>query len=606
MGGSGKIRFRLEPAGELLLSDVRIVEPDPKAEAVLIFVFDTTRRDAIGLYGCRDPSTPSIDRMFAGGWKIERAYAPASWTIPSTAALMTGLVPSEQEDADGSALGIRPGIETLAGDFRRAGFSTAAFIANPTLNAGNGFARGFDTFFTTPYEGASITLPGRETARHVPRWLASHAGEPVLLYLHLLDPHDPYTPADRARGTTPFDSDYRGPIVGDEIHRLYIGDLPRPPERDIRHLEALYHDEVRLADEELGKIWNGAGHELRDRATLVFTSDHGEELGEHQGWKHGPALYDEVLRVPLLLRSSAMRKLPRIPPQTLVSLLDLLPTIEELTGLPAPTRRLDGKSLLDAAAWTRTSLPVITMLSGGAPRAVVVHAAEKFFFFDRFGERGIPDPLRDPEGARLALRLPGILPAVGRFDLVGDPGEKNLLPIEAGGVADDWLRIEQAIGGTRKGLEIRAFGPDRMLASLDVRFSGLSRASKIERFALEPDDKVTWEGPAERPELALHWNLGKDSDGALVSSEPIPESLIVRLGKGTGCADLVTDHTVRLMAGRDERVPASAISGAIPRFEHDERCSAIFLWMSSGRLSFRSGEEQDEERKKLRAIGYVH
>ena len=77
---------------------------------------------------------------------------------------------------------------------------------------------------------------------------------------------------------------------------VFLLELPRPPERDIRHLTALYHDEVRLADRVFGDLWTQFDQDLDKRATVVFTADHGEELGEHGGWKHGPSLFDEILR----------------------------------------------------------------------------------------------------------------------------------------------------------------------------------------------------------------------------------------------------------------------------------------------------------------------
>src|SRR5262249_11344182 len=160
------------------------------------------------------PSTPRLDAILARAWKAPRAYAAASWTIPSMASLLTGRVPAVLEDFDGSPLGVPADVSTLAGDFLRAGWSTAAFVANPPLRRENAFASGFDAFFTTPYEGASITLPGSETMRRVPGWLAARRGEPFFVWIHLMDPHDPYMPPDRPRGKTPFDPGYTGPIVG--------------------------------------------------------------------------------------------------------------------------------------------------------------------------------------------------------------------------------------------------------------------------------------------------------------------------------------------------------------------------------------------------------
>jgi arylsulfatase A-like enzyme len=595
-----RLRLRLEPAGALFLSDPRIVRPDSRAEAVLLLLFDTTRRDAIGLYGCRDPSSPNLDAIFRGAWKAERAYAPASWTIPSVASLLTGRVPAAQEGTDGAPRGILPGIATIATDFRTAGRSTAAFVANPTLHDGNGFAQGFTTFFTTPYELASITMPGAETVRRVPRWLAAHRGEPYFLFVLLMDPHDPYTPPDRPRGSTPLDPGYRGTFTGNEIHRLQLGQLPRPSDRDIRHLQALYHDEVRYADSKIGELWNGLDADERARATVVFTSDHGEELGEHGGWKHGPALFDEVLRVPLLIRPRPGRPAPAAPADALVSLLDVLPTVEALAGLPPPRRTLDGRNLLETGARERASLPAITMLTGGGARAAVVHPAAKLVFFDRFGTRGMPDQAKDPDGWLLAHRLPERLPALGRFDLATDAGETKLLGIDEHEFAGEWRAVEQAIAGTREGLELRFLG-GAGAPRLRVVVEGFPAGDTVEPFALDAVDAFAWRPSPPGRALTATLDIAGDVDGFLVSGPPSDLKLTV---ESEGCVELSLGETKRLASGRAETIPQAAVREVLPRFERHAGCAGVFVWRSPrGGLA---PEETDEAVRKLRALGYLH
>jgi arylsulfatase A-like enzyme len=596
-----RLRLRLDPAGAFFLSDLRVVQPDPRADAALLLMFDTTRRDAIGLYGCPDPSSPNLDAIFREAWRGDRAYAPASWTIPSVASLLTGRVPAAQEGSDGAPLGIVPGMPSIATDFRRAGWSTAAFVANPTLHAGNGFAEGFTTFFTTPYELASITTPGGETSRHAPKWLASHRGEPYLFFLLLMDPHDPYTPPDRPRGKTPFDPSYAGSFTGDEIHRLQIGKLPRPSERDIRHLAALYHDEVRYADSKIGELWNALGAEERKRATVVFTSDHGEEFCEHGGWKHGPTLFDEVLRVPLLIRPRAGRPLPATRADALVSLLDLLPTIEALAGLPVPGRPLDGRSLLEPAASERASLPAITMLTGGGARAAVVRRASKLVFFDRLATRGVPDETKDPDGWLLARRLPDLLPSLGRFDLAADPRETRLLAIDERSFAADWRAVEQAIAGTREGLELRFLGAPGS-PPLRIRVEGLPPGARVEPFALEQSDRFAWVSSPAGSVLTATLDIAADVDGFLITG---PDSGLRITVESDGCAELTLAETKALISGRAEDISQAAVRDAIPRFERHGGCAGVFLWRAP-RARPVTPEATDEAIKKLRALGYLH
>ncbi len=596
-----RLRLRLDPVGEFFLSDLRVVRPDSRADAVLLLMFDTTRRDALRIYGCTDPSSPNLDAIFRDAWKGDRVYAPASWTIPSVASLLTGRVPAAQEGSDGAPLGIVPGMPTMAADFRRAGWSTAAFIANPTLHAGNGFAEGFTTFFTTPYEPSSITTPGGETSKHAPKWLAAHRGEPFLFFLLLMDPHDPYTAPDRPPGKTPFDPGYTGPITGGEVHKLQIGELPRPAERDIRHLAALYHDEVRYADSRVGELWNALDAIERDRVTVVFTSDHGEEFCEHGGWKHGPTLFDEVLRVPLLIRPRAGRPLPATRADGLISLLDLLPTVEALAGLPAPARPLDGRNLFEPGASEREALPAITMLTGGGARAAVVRRASKLFFFDRLATRGVPDEKKDPDGWALARRLPGLLPALGRYDLTADPGETRLLGIDDRTFPADWRAVEQAIAGTHEGLEIRFLGAAGS-PPLRVKLEGFPSGAGVEPFALEESDRYAWISSKAGGVLTATLDIASDVDGFWITGPETDLKLTVELD---GCADLTLAETKSLTSGRAEAIPRSAVPVGLPRFERHGRCPGVFLWRAP-RAKPVPPETTDEAVKKLRALGYLH
>lgn len=599
-----RLRFRIDPPAELLLADLRIVPAGRSAAPVIVIVFDTVRADAVGFGGAPDPSTPNVDAIVRDGWTSSRAYAAASWTIPSVASLFTGRVPAAHEDTLGVPLGIVPEVRTLAEDFRDAGWATAAFVANPTLHSGIGFSKGFDTFFVTPYEYPSITLPAPATMQHVLPWIAAHEGEPFFLWIHLMDPHDPYTPPDRARGVTPFDPDYSGSIVGDEVNHLLLGDLPMPPQRDIRHLTALYHDEIRFADQEIGKLWKALPEELRRRVTIVFTSDHGEEMGDHGSWKHGPTLWDEVIRVPLAIRPGEGRPNPVLGSDVPVSLLDILPTIADLAGIPGSDRPLDGRSLLDPDAATRKALPAITMMTGGPTRAVVVRSDSKLAFFDRENSTSSPDPAKDPDGAKLARRLPSLLPSLGSFDLTSDARELELLPVDPATFGDDWRSIEVGIAHTRSGTEVRVISP-RSGGRIELAFDGVSKQGSLEPFALEERDSLELAGDS----LVLAGDVASDVDGFLLRAGATPgsEPLGVTLRNAGGCVELVTTERVRLSPGVRVPIESKKIPSSIPRLEtRDEACACVYIWRSAGTRAARTPAQIDEERKKLHALGYVH
>ncbi len=585
-----RLQFSATNSAEILLSDLRVVQPRDDNDAVIVMLIDTMRRDAVGLYGSRRPTTPQLDRILLGGWKAERAYAPASWTIPSVASLMTGMQPEVLEDDKGAPIGIPEGVPTIGSDFARAGWSTAQFNANPTLNADNGFYRGFTSFYTPPYEMASLMLPGSDTLKRVPKWVRAHQGEKFFLYVQLIEPHEPYGPPDRPKGKTPFDPDYTGHYMGDESHYALVFDKTITP-RDIEHLRALYDEDVRYADLLLGRFWQGLDLALRERTTLLYLSDHGQEFFEHRGWSHGPALYDEVLAVPLVIRAGNGRRFPAIPPDTLVSLTDVLPTLEQFLGIPVD-RKVNGLDLTKPSSWDRDELPAIHMLTGGAARAVVIRKQEKLFFFDRFGTRGIPDPVVDKPGYDVGMHLREIMPSLCRFDLSHDPGETRPLAPVSPTEGRDWRAIEASIAHTRRGIEIRVLGGD---TAQRVRFEVAVANNGSEMFGAEPDDHVT----ATAGGIAVDmWLTPGDVDGVLlhVADDAKPQVTLVE-----GCAKLNGSGITAGVAQTLQRVNVG-----IPRLEVDPKCASIYVWRSDGERYFRSKQDEDEARKKLRAIGYVH
>lgn len=587
---STTLRFSAKGRAEVVLSDLRVVQPRDTNDAVIVILVDTLRRDAVGLYGSPHPTTPQLDRILLGAWKAERAYAPASWTIPSCSSLLTGMQPEVLEDDKGSPVGIAEDVPTMGYDFARAGWSTAHFNANPTLNADNGFHRGFATFYTPPYDPASMTLPGSDMLKRVPAWVRAHEGEKFFLYLQLIEPHEPYGPPDRPKGKTPFDPAYTGRYTGEESHYSLTFDKAITP-RDIEHLRALYDDDVRYSDFLIGRFWEGLGAALQKRTTLVVLSDHGEEFFEHRGWKHGPSLYDEVLAVPLVIRPGNGRRFPSIPADTLISLTDVLPTLENFLGIPLD-RKVNGIDFTQPKSWEREQLPSIHMLTGGAARAVVIRKDRKLFFFDRYGTRGMPDKAADPTGYDVGLHLREVMPSLCKFDLSHDPGEtRELVPLSPT-KGEEWRSIETSVAHTRRGIEIRVLGGN---AQQRVQISVAVPNSGAEAFGAEPQDRIVGNGASVAAELDL---TPGDVDGFLIhtADDARPQVTLT-----AGCAKLNGDA---IAVGAPHAL--SRLNVGIPRLEVDPTCASIHVWRNAGERYFRSKEEEDESRKKLRAIGYVH
>jgi arylsulfatase A-like enzyme len=287
----------------------------------------------VGAYGADLPMTPELDRLAAGGTLFEQAIATYPSTPGSHMSMLTGLFP--------------PQLLAARGD------QTAAFTENGMLVANAGFARGFDYYQEN--KGSTIWDASGQVDVTFPaglRWLEAHRGQLFFLFLHTYQVHEPYSPPPAFDLFKTYEEDGRTvPIT--QSTPIAIRD---------RHA---YAGEVRYTDSELGRVLAGlaALGEL-DRTLVVITSDHGEEFWEH-GWKaHDESLYDEVLRVPLIMRAPGLVPAGlRIATQ--VSLVDLAPTVLELLGVPAPAA-MQGRSLVplfrDPAAPELAARPAFSQL----------------------------------------------------------------------------------------------------------------------------------------------------------------------------------------------------------------------------------------------------
>jgi arylsulfatase A-like enzyme len=350
----------LRHAGPLLVvvAALSVACADPRPPSVVLFVIDTLRADRVGAYGYRLPTTPQIDALARESVLFEQAYAPAPWTLPSVVSLLTSTYACEHGvTVDGLAL--HPDIPTLAERLAEAGYATASLHANAYAGSLSGLDRGF---------AVSELLPHTE-GDQVEGWLDRVGDRPFFLYVHNVEPHDAYVaPFETVQRFGPVSEGERARVnkLLNRFRRLTRADfeqglLPGATDntRNQRavlarmrslgsELSALYDGDVHLADERLGSVV--AALERRgvwDDAIFVLVSDHGEELMEHGGLQHDHSVYEELIRVPLILRlPSGEAAGTRIP--QMVSLVDVAPTILDRVGLS--TGGLSGRSLLPLIA----------------------------------------------------------------------------------------------------------------------------------------------------------------------------------------------------------------------------------------------------------------
>ncbi len=354
---------------------------------IILIVLDTARADRLSIYGYPKETSPNLARFAKDALLFRDCYASSSWTLPSHASLFTGLYPSEHgahyAAADNREKDVRSGgkaaptevkavfasrrrkvptpiydgVPSLVESLRAHGYLTSAIVSNRhVLHPYFGFAEGFDCY-SSPNNIGSIRLRFQPIshllclatysfpevfARHriagqinadIFAWLEQFSSTPFFLFINYMDPHIPYFPP------SPFDKLY------EEERRSWIdraitfanfrqGKLDLATYTDYE--EPQYDGELGYLDWELGKLFR----EMRelgiyDPALIVVTSDHGELLGEHGLLGHAKDMYEEAMRVPLLVKYpfSSRTGIEARP----IQMVDILPTVFDILDLPLPS-----------------------------------------------------------------------------------------------------------------------------------------------------------------------------------------------------------------------------------------------------------------------------
>lgn len=406
----------------------------PHRPNLLLIVVDTLRPDHLGCYGHTRDTSPALDSLAAGGYRFQRAYSTAPWTMSSVASMFTGLYPGSHGVTSVSNL---PGEAlTLAEILQSRGYATAGVVSHVVLGRQYDFDQGFEQYEEVVREPAHFDIStGRVTGRAVEFLEGLSAGErPFFLFAHYFDPHYNYLPHEEV--------DFAPPRVGrldgtETIKRLRAmsGDLT--PE-EVAFIRALYDEEIRHTDDGIGRLLARLGElELDDDTWVIVAADHGEEFLTHGWLGHTRTLYEELVRVPLIVRPPGGLAQPRVLLRP-VTLASLPATLLELAGGDASLFRFQAGSLAP-------------LLDGeGDDRSGAIFAEVDFvpIYADNWVKRAHKKTLiterlkliRDDFSGRLEL-----------YDLQEDPGEvHDLAPVRPGLVADLLPALEEAVAGSRR------------------------------------------------------------------------------------------------------------------------------------------------------------
>jgi len=390
---------------------------------ILVYVVDTLRADRMSIYGYERPTTPRLEARADGMIRFEHAYAQSSHTIPSVSSMFASRMPSELK---GKLSSDGPARATLAEALRAGGYETAALQTNFVLLKTHGYARGFDEYSMLRHTGLPRLdqyYTAAQLHAEVKTWLRAAPAEPFFLYVQSMDVHFPYNaPAPFGERFLPEEAP---PIDDARIRDLTPEQVAALPAFLDAWSPDRYDGGVAYADEYLERLLALLDElEIADRTVVVITSDHGEPLHQHGEFRHGLSLYEELVRIPLLLVVPGLGE--GIVVQPIVSLLDLGPTLLDLAGVPVPESFV-GRSLL-------------------GPRGAAMAAMAA----------GELPTVRDRQTRSWYLREDGwklivARDAVSLFDLTVDPDEENdvssLHPVRVGTMMTELMARSPALRG---------------------------------------------------------------------------------------------------------------------------------------------------------------
>ncbi|HTO75822.1 MAG TPA: sulfatase-like hydrolase/transferase [Thermoanaerobaculia bacterium] len=425
-----------------------------KGQNVLFVTVDTLRADRLPAYGRTDVRTPTIDALAARGVLFERCETATPLTLPSHTTIFSGTLPLHHGVRDNGAFTVPPELPLLAELFHAGGYTTAAFVSAFVLDSRWKLNRGFDTYFdqfdtrqANILSIGDIERPAGEVVDAVLDWVKRRdRTKPFFVWVHFYDPHAPYAPPP------PFAEEYKD--------RPYLG-------------------EIAYVDSELGRLLRVLADEgIADRTAVVFAGDHGESLGDHGEDGHGFFVYEATLHVPLVFAPSVSRGGRAARRGEVVSLVDVMPTVADLAGLPIPAG-VQGRSL-------------VPLLSGSGRFEKRPAYSETWYPRFHFGWSDLA-ALQDGRYKLIESSAPEL------YDLAADPGEKvNLVAREK----ERYLALKRQLtsladAASRNALNARPAVSDpeavRKLASLGylsggsadaAAASGGPRAAPLEKIGL--------------------------------------------------------------------------------------------------------------------------
>jgi len=325
-----------------------LYRPHDEGRNIILISLDTLRADHLSCYGYPFPTSPNMDLLAEEGTLFQNHFTASPWTLPSHISLMTGM-DTLNHQVYNNRQRLSTSIPTLADYLRKQGYFTGAFTGGGYVSGIYGFSKGFDSYHirgqVTAPDAAHLICQGSMD------WIERHKKRNFFLFIHTYQIHNPYfSPAP-----------YNEMFLEDTATLKNIDMSPRrlnhenrfhPLDEGLRrNIIGLYDGELRYTDEILIKplIDKLKALGLYDRTMIVLTADHGDEFFDHEGWGHTHSVYNELIRVPLIIKFFGSRHKGETI-DSVVRQVDVMPTILDELGIDTRGSYSDGKSLLPMLA----------------------------------------------------------------------------------------------------------------------------------------------------------------------------------------------------------------------------------------------------------------
>ena len=315
----------------IFLADPILYTPKKIPQRIVVLFIDTLRQDALSLYGNPLATSPKIDQWAKDATIYTHAYSVSPWTLPAARSMLIGAQPERWDT-----------VETLQKALSKEGWNTAFFAGNVYLSSTFGFAKDWGRHYCENWPLAELQI------QRANDFLSENTDRDTFLFLHLMDMHMPYTEPLSYR--TLFAPELPSVLPKEQFTRKeLLKRLHLAPDEIKKYVRGRYDNNLRYIDDTVAPFLNTLG----EKDSVVILSDHGEEFWEHNGFEHGHTLYEELIRIPFIIKTPSLKAGTKKSP---ISVIDLAPTISSIANT---TFSAEGKNLLETPETYFHERPII-------------------------------------------------------------------------------------------------------------------------------------------------------------------------------------------------------------------------------------------------------